>query len=115
MKTGGDGPRTRKRTGIMKTVRVIMYIFNVYVICVYRCAPSSIAILEDLNDKELLLGAGNAMSVPVVGAVLAEVFQKTTVWNISTKCRASALNLNTSTCTCFVIVMSLKVTLFIQI
>lgn len=35
--------------------------------------------LDGLNDKQVLLGAGNAMSVPVVGAILAEIFIKTAI------------------------------------
>ncbi|CAJ1415450.1 unnamed protein product [Effrenium voratum] len=35
--------------------------------------------LQGLSDKEVVLGAGNAMSVPVIGSVLADIFVKTLV------------------------------------
>eukprot|EP00435_Cladocopium_sp_Y103_P002839 s4514_g1.t1 len=35
--------------------------------------------LQGLTDQDVLMGAGNAMSVPVIGAVLADVFVKTLV------------------------------------
>jgi hypothetical protein len=41
-----------------------------------------VAALADLSDSDVLYGAGNAMSVPVVGSIFAEVFQKTRLCDV---------------------------------
>eukprot|EP00927_Polykrikos_kofoidii_P036382 TRINITY_DN30719_c1_g2_i1.p1 TRINITY_DN30719_c1_g2~~TRINITY_DN30719_c1_g2_i1.p1 ORF type:complete len:1204 (-),score=195.44 TRINITY_DN30719_c1_g2_i1:22-3633(-) len=44
--------------------------------------PLLAAALEGLSDSEVLRGAGNAMSVPVVGAIFAELFTKTRICEV---------------------------------